>query len=95
MQITATPELLAYVRDNGGSLFVRSQRRRLARGVSFLRATVQEPRSLAGYEVFVVEGVLVSTHFPARTRPHELHLSMVGRRRQHPVASWDGCAFVS
>jgi hypothetical protein len=95
VQITATPELLAYVQDHGGSLFVRSRRRRVPRGASFLRATVQEPRSLAGYEVFVVDGVLVLTHFPARTRPQELHLSLVGRRKRHPVVSWDGCAFVS
>ncbi len=73
---------------------MRSQRVHLSRGISFLRASVREPRSLAGYEVFVVEGVLVMTHFPARTRPHELHLSMKGRRRSHPVVSWDGCAYV-
>ena len=94
MQITATPELLAYVRDQGGSLFVRSQRRHISRGVSFLRASVQEPRSLGGYEVFIVDGVVVLTHFPAGTRPQELHLSMTGRRKPRPVASWDGCSFV-
>jgi hypothetical protein len=94
VEITATRELLAYVQDHGGSLFVRSQRRHLSRDVLFLRATTKEPRSLAGYEVFVVEDVLVLTHFPARMRPKELSLSMEGRRKPHPVVSWDGCAFV-
>jgi hypothetical protein len=94
VQVTATPELLNHVAGHGGSLFVRSQRRRLSRGVSHLRVTTREPRSLAGYEVFVVEGALVLTHFPARTRPGELHLSMEGRRRTRPAATWDGCAFV-
>ena len=94
VQVTATPDLVTHVQEHGGSLFVRSQRRHLSRGVSFLRAATKEPRSLAGYEVFVVEGILVLTHFPVRMRPQELHLSMEGRRKPHPVVSWDGCAFV-
>jgi hypothetical protein len=53
-----------------------------------------EPKSLVGYEVFVVEGMLVLTQLPARIRPKELHLSMDGHRKRRPVASWDGCAFV-
>ncbi len=89
MQITATPELLAYVEEQGGSLFVHCQRR----GVPFLRAGTREPRSLAGYEVFVVGEVLVLTRFPAHRRPDELHLTLQGRRRKHAVAAWDGCAY--
>ena len=90
MLITATPELLAYVQDNGGSLFVYTQRR----GVPILRATTKEPRSLAGYEVFVVERVLVLTRLPVHRRPEELELSLVGRRWTRVVAAWDGCAYV-
>jgi hypothetical protein len=94
MLVSATPELLSHVAEQGGSLFVRCQRQHLCRGVSFLRATTKEPKSLVGYEVFVVEGMLVLTQLPARMRPAELHLSMEGHRKSHPVASWDGCAFV-
>jgi len=90
MLVTATVELRQYVLDHGGSLFVRCQRR----GVPFLQATTNEPRSLAGYEVFVVEEMLVLTHLPARRRPEELHLSLEGRRRKRTVASWDGCAYM-
>ena len=90
MLITATPELQSHVMDDGGSLFVRCQRR----GVPFLQATTKEPRSLAGYEVFVVEEMLVLTQFPVRRRPKELHLSLEGRRRKRAVASWDGCAYI-
>ena len=90
MQITTTPELLDYVRDHGGSLFVHCQRR----GVPFLRATVKEPRSLAGYEVFVVEEMLVLTRLPVRRRPEELQLTLEGRRWKRVVAAWDGCAYV-
>ena len=95
MLVTATPETIAHVTDQGGSLFVRCQRQHLCRGVLFLHATTKEPRSLDGYELFVVEGVLVLTRLPARVRPRVLHLSMAGRRHRRPVASWDGCAFVA
>lgn len=90
MLVTATPELRQYVMDHGGSLFVHCQRR----GIPFLLATTKEPRSLAGYEVFVVEDMLVLTRLPVRRRPEELHMSLEGRRRKRPVASWDGCAYV-
>ncbi len=90
VQITATPELLAHVQENGGSLFVHTQRR----GIPFLRASTKEPRSLAGYEVFVVDEVLVLTRLPVHRRPEELHLSLVGRRRKRAVAAWDGAAYV-
>jgi len=94
MLVTATPELRSYVNDHGRSLFVRCQRNQLCRGVSFLQATTVEPRSLDGYEVFVVGEMLVLTLLPVRLRPEELHLSLEGRRKKRPVASWDGCAFV-
>ncbi len=90
MLVTATPELRQHVLDNGGSLFVHCQRR----GVPFLHASTKEPRSLAGYEVFVVEDMLVLTRFPVRRRPDELQLTLEGRRRKRTVASWDGCAYV-
>ena len=80
--------------EDGGSLFVHCQRQHVGRGVSFLKATTKEPRSLAGYEVFVVEEMLILTQFPVRMRPKELHLSLEGRRHKRPVAAWDGCAFV-
>lgn len=90
MLITATPELLADVQDNGGSLFVHAQRR----GIPFLRPTTKEPKSLAGYEELVVEEILVMTQLPVRRRPDELHLPLVGRCRKRAVAAWDGAAYV-
>ena len=88
--VTATPELRSHVMDHGGSLFVHYQRR----GVPFLQAATKEPRSLEGYELFVVKEMLVLTQLPVRLRPKELHLSLEGRHRKRPVASWDGCAYI-
>jgi len=90
MLVTATSELRQHVLDHGGSLFVHCQRR----GVPFLQATTKEPRSLAGYELFVVEDMLILTRFPVRRRPEELHLSLEGWRRKRTVAAWDGCAYM-
>jgi hypothetical protein len=90
MLVTATPELRSHVMDHGGSLFVHYQRR----GVPFLQAGTKEPRSLAEYELFVVEEMLILARLPARVRPKELHLSLEGRRRKRPVAAWDGCAYI-
>ena len=90
MLVTTTPELRQHVIDHGGSLFVYCQRR----GVPLLRATTKEPRSLTGYEVVVVEEMLVLARLPVRRRPEELQLSLEGRRWKRTVASWDGCAYV-
>ena len=90
MLVTVSPELRQNVAERGGSLFVHTQRR----GVPFLRTSLKEPRSLAGYEVFVIEDILVCTRFPARIRPDELHLSLEGRVWKHAVAAWDGCAYL-
>jgi hypothetical protein len=88
--VTATHELRSHVMVHGGSLFVHYQRR----GVPFLQAATKEPRSLAGYELFVVEEMLIVAQLPARVRLKELHLSLEGRRRKRPVASWDGRAYI-
>jgi hypothetical protein len=62
--------------------------------VVFLEAAVRPPVSSAGYELFIVEDVLVAVRLPVRHRPAELHLSMEGRWRRRPVAAWDGCAYI-
>lgn len=95
MLVTAAQDLRLYVEDHSGALFVRCHRQHLCRGVSLLQATTKEPRSLDGYELFVVEGIFVFTQLPAHMRPEELHLSLEGRRRKRPVASWDGCGFAA
>ncbi len=62
--------------------------------MTFLEATTKPPPSLDPYDLFIVDGILVHACLPRAIRPHELRLSMEGWRRRHPVASWDGCAFV-
>lgn len=94
MLVTASAELVSFVRDAGGTVWVRCRPQHCCGGVVFLEATVRPPASSAGYEPFIVEDILVVARLPIRLRPDELHLSMEGRRRPRPAASWDGCAYI-
>jgi hypothetical protein len=94
MLVTASAELVAFVRGAGGTVWVRCRPQYCGRGVVFLETTVKPPTSWTGYEPFLVEDILVAARLPVRPRPVELHLSMEGRRRPRPVAAWDGCAYI-
>jgi hypothetical protein len=94
MLVTASAELVSFVRDAGGTVWVRCQPRHCCRGVVFLETSVKPPRLSGGYEPFIVEDILVVVRLPVRTRPDELHLSMQGRRHPRPISSWDGCAYI-
>lgn len=90
----ASAELVSFVGAAGGTVWVRCRPQPCCGDLVFLEATVKPPASWAGYEPFVVEGILVAVRLPVRPRPDELHLSMEGRRRPRPVAAWDGCAYI-
>ena len=95
MLVTVSPELRSFVEDHGGSVYVRCRPNRCCRGVTFLDASVEPPAILDDYLMFLVDGVLVHARLPRALRPHELQLTLEGRRRPRPVASWDGCAFIA
>ena len=94
MLITVSPGLRTHVEERGGSVYVRHRYPRGCRGVPFLEATTRPPARLGTYQLFVVDGIFVHTRLPRARRPHELTLTLAGRRRGRPVAAWDGCAFV-
>lgn len=94
MLVTASAELVSFVRDAGGTVWVRCRPQPCCGGVVFLETTVKPPRSSVGYEPFLVDDILIAARLPVRARPAELHLSMEGRRRPRPVAAWDGCDYV-
>jgi len=94
MLVTASAELVAFVREAGGTVWVRCRPQPCCGGVVFLQATVKPPPSSVGYEPFIVEDILIVTRLPVEPRPAELHLSLEGRRRPRPVAAWDGCAYI-
>jgi hypothetical protein len=94
MLVTASADVVAFVRGAGGTVWVRCRPQRCCGGIVFLEATVAPPKAWVGNEPFVVEDIVVAARLPVRPRPRELHLSMEGRRRLRPVAAWDGCAYI-
>ena len=69
MLVSASPELVTFVRSSGGTVWVRCRRRPRCGGVVFLDATVRPPASDVDYEPFMVEDVLVAVRLPFRSRP--------------------------
>jgi len=94
MLVTASQETQSLVRSRGGTAWVWCRRTFGNRGVTMLETDVVPPARTGGFDLFVVGDILVATRLPAGLQPSELHLSMKGRRRQRPVADWDGCIFV-
>ena len=94
MLVTASAALVSYVRDSGGTVWVRCRPQHYCGGVTFLEASVRAPARSGGYEPFIVGDILVAARLPVLPRPEELHLSMEGWLRPRPVASWDGCAYI-
>ena len=94
MLVTASAELVSFVRGSGGPVWVHLRPRPCCGDVVFLETSVKPPPSSVGYEPFIVEDILVAARLPTRPRPDELRPSMEDRRRPHPVAASDGCAYI-
>ena len=93
MQIVATDEAKAHVAAAGGVLYVRARSRRCCAGpITLLEATTETPPDLDRYRACPVGTVTVMFASPGRG-PDELTIELRGRKRKHPVAYWDGCAF--
>ena len=94
MLVTASAELRSFVRTHGGTAWVSCRGTAGLRWVTLLETRMRAPRSEVGFDLFVVDDILVATRLPVHLRPHELHLAMEGRRRRRPVTTWDGCVFI-
>jgi hypothetical protein len=94
VQVSADPELCAYVAARGGTLWVRATRHRCCQGgLTLLSASTDRPGDAARY-VTVDADLPITVRFdPAHGRPDELVLELRGLVRKRPAAFWDGCAF--
>jgi hypothetical protein len=94
MNVVASHQVGAFIRDHGGRVFVWMDARRYCGGaITFLSAefSPRDDRSFerldtGGFELWFAAG-----HAKA---PDELRLELRGRRRRHVEAYWDGCVFV-
>jgi len=95
MNVAATPEAEALIRERGGRLFVWTDLRRCCGGATYMRSSF-DPR--AGKTFRRVDG---SGNFDlyvdlGRLRPpQELQLDVRGRGRKRVEAYWNGCVFVA
>lgn len=95
MNVVATPEAEALIRERGGRLFVWTDLRRCCGGATYLLSsferragrTFRRVEGPSGLELFVDLGRL--------RPPQELQLGVRGRRRKRVEAYWNGCVFVT
>jgi hypothetical protein len=93
MNVVASPEVGAFIRDHGGRLFVRTDTRRCCGGaLTFLEADAapRDDRSYQRIDAGAFELWFAAGH---AAPPDELRLELKGRRRRHVEAYWDGCVF--
>ena len=83
-----------FIRDHGGTLFVRAHPHRCCTGsLTLLDTTTTPPADSADFESFDTDGVAVRFHRGASGLPGQLAIELRGMLTRHPVAFWDGCAF--
>ena len=83
-----------FIRDHGGTVFVRAHPHRCCTGsLTLLDTTTTPPPDSADFESFDTGEVGVRFHRGASGLPGQLIIELRGIRKRHPVAFWDGCAF--
>ena len=101
MKVLASTAAQAFVRANGGRLYVWFEPRRCCSGgFTFLGASTEAPQRLRpgapaefrrepadGFELWMATG--------AKALPDELHIELRGWRRSRVEAYWNGCGWVA
>lgn len=98
MRIVATPEVVEFIRGNGGHVFVWTTT--MAYGYSagqvfVLEASLDSPGPERGFLRFRGEGIEILYDPGERGTPQELHLALKGRARKRIAAYWNGNSFAS
>lgn len=95
MKIVAAPEVVEYVRDGGGRVFVWPVDLRYGygfEGVFSLHAALEDPGGRR-FARFAGEGIEIWIDADRHGLPKELHLALRGRLRRGIRAYWDGHSF--
>ncbi|MEO8422518.1 MAG: hypothetical protein ABI595_01245 [Actinomycetota bacterium] len=98
MRVVATPEVVEFIRESGGQIFVWTVTMEYgyARGTVFvLEASVDSPGAEREFLRFGGEGIEVLYDPGERGTPDALHLALRGRVRKRVVALWNGHSFAS
>ena len=98
MRVVATPEVVEYIRRNGGQIFVWTMTMDYGYGPSnifVLEASVDSPGAEREFLRFGGEGIEVLYDPGQRGTPESLHLALRGRVRKRVAAYWNGNNFGS
>jgi hypothetical protein len=96
VRIVTSPEVLAFVRANGGCLWVWPVDLRYVpglEGVFALEAAFEPPGPERRFARFAGEGIEVFVDGESRGLPRELHLELRGIVRKRVRAYWEGHSF--
>jgi len=92
MRLEASPEAIALVQEQGGTLYVWAKRSRCCHGSITFLETSSEPVERPFRRVDAEE---IELYLDTRLgEPEELVIEAKGRRHRHVHAYWDGCAYV-
>jgi hypothetical protein len=98
MRVDISPEAAAFVRENGGELWVWAARPRLccAGAPALMHAAFNQPEGRTGFAaVEIADEGTASLRIQFRPlggqHPEVLEIGMQGRRRPKVQAYWDGC----
>jgi hypothetical protein len=94
VEVSASPDAVAFVRQRGGELFVWSRSTRCCRGgaMTFLEASTNRNDRRA-FRQIPAEGIDLYVDLPRL--PEQLEIDVHGRFRRSVRAYWDGCAWVT
>ncbi len=94
MQVVISDSAKEYVQAHGGVAYVRTHSHHCCSGtLTLLDVWTKPPKDVEGFDATDCEGVEVQFLSGVGGRPEELVIELRGRKRQHLVAYWDGCAF--
>jgi len=95
MEVRATAEAAALVRERGGRLFVWPDHQRCCQGATYL-LTASEPKPERTFRRLEgPEGIELWFDPGNLAPPDELHLGVRGWRTKRVEAYWNGCVFVA
>ena len=94
MRVSATEEVLSFVGERGGVLYVRPRSHKCCAGAMvLLEASTDVPSDPGDYTAVGDATLDVRWRNAANGLPQELVVKLDGLRRKRPAAFWDGCAY--
>ena len=93
MDVVISETAREYIKEHGGTVFVRAHPHRCCTGsLTLLDLALTRPDDADDFESFETDGIGVRFN-GSDGFPHQLVIELRGLWARRPVAFWDGCAF--